>query len=469
MHNRLMLSHSSQRSPDHWLYVSFILLLIWIPLPLGSNREWAWSIMEVWVMVLSLCWCVLYLKNKVQFSSAFRSAKWVIALFLIWLTYLLFQLLPLPLELLEQLSPKAAAIWSSMGQDTGSITVDPYLSKVSLLLSVTYFLVFCLVLNLMTRRRRLKHLCYALICSGLFQAVYGAVMTLSNLEYGFFIKKYAYLGVATGTFVNRNHLAGYLEMTLAIGIGLMIASLDTTTAVTVKQRLLRFLKLLLSTKARIRLSLVMMVIALVLTHSRMGNTAFFISLGLTGVIGLCFSRHATRSTVVLLVSLILIDILIVSQWFGFERLKQRVQDTDTLTEVRVEVFRDVQIQWQDYELTGSGLGSFSSVFPQYRSNDIHGYYREAHNDYLQFAAETGWIGLSLLGLIVGFCLIAALKAHYSRRDPLMRGISFASIMGVTAILIHSLVDFNLQIPANAATFTVLLALSWVSLHLQKQT
>ena len=66
-----------------------------------------------------------------------------------------------------------------------------------------------------------------------------------------------------------------------------------------------------------------------------------------------------------------------------------------------------------------------------------------------------------------FSLGAALVAQFRRHDPLMRGMSFAAIMSVTAILIHSTVDFNLQIPANAATFMLLLALAWISLHLRE--
>ena len=50
----------------------------------------------------------------------------------------------------------------------------------------------------------------------------------------------------------------------------------------------------------------------------------------------------------------------------------------------------------------------------------------------------------------------------------MRGMSFACVMGVTAILIHSWVDFNLQIPANAVFFMVLLALGWISLYLDRR-
>jgi hypothetical protein len=74
----------------------------------------------------------------------------------------------------------------------------------------------------------------------------------------------------------------------------------------------------------------------------------------------------------------------------------------------------------------------------------------------------------LLGAIVVASLGAALRAQWLRRDPLMRGMAFASIMGVTAILIHSSVDFNLQIPANAMMFVMLLALGWIALHLGRR-
>ncbi len=467
-----------KKSPDKPLFYAFCVLLIWLPLPMGSNRPWAWSVMEIWTALLFIVWCWLYFRNKIAIPRSCRAARFVLLVFGLWLVYIILQLLPLPVQVLSELSPLSLAHWTSLtnsqvAEGSGelikaSITIDPKITQVSLLLSLSYFLIFFLCLVLVSNRQRLKTMAYALVCSGLFQAVYGAVMTMSHWEYGFFIKKYAYVGVATGTFVNRNHLAGYLEMTLAIGIGLLIASLDTNSAATMKKKILNLFRLLLSAKARLRLSLVMMVIALVLTHSRMGNTAFFTSLFITGAIGLIFSKHATRSMVILLVSLVLIDILIVGQWFGFEKVKHRLEQTSEMSENRDEVYNYALVQWQDYRLTGGGLGSFYTVFPQYRGVDVHGFNREAHNDYLQFATETGVIGLVLLGLITLASFFAAILAHYRRRDPLMRGISFASIMGILAILIHSTVDFNLQIPANAATFVVLLALAWISLSLHKK-
>ena len=453
-------------APDKLLFYAFCALLVWLPLPFGSYRPWAWSIMEIWIYTIAASWCWLYFRNKVTVSSSLRSARFVLLIFVLWLVFIALQLTPLSAQIIHVLSPLAFEHWSPIAEPV--LTIDLKATRVYWLLSLAYVLVFFLALVLITNRKRLKTIAYTLVFSGLFQAMYGAVMTLSTLEYSFFIKKQYFIGVATGTFIGRNHLAGYLEMTIAIGIGLLIASMGMTYGETVKKKALNILRLLLSAKARLRVSLIIMVIALVLTHSRMGNTAFFVSLFIAGVIGLVFSKYSTRSVVILLVSLVIIDILIVGQWFGLEKVKQRLEQTSFVTENRDEVNIHALRQWQDYRLTGSGLGSFYTVFPQYRGDDIRSYNYQMHNDYLQFATDTGVIGIVLLGLITVTSLCAALLAQYRRRDPLMRGMSFASIMGIIAILIHSSVDFNLQIPANAATFVILLALAWISLSLGRR-
>lgn len=303
-----------------------------------------------------------------------------------------------------------------------------------------------------------------IVFSGLFQAVYGSLMVMSGLELGFFIEKYAYLGNATGTFINRNHLAGYLVMSLATGIGLMISTLGGTQSESFRQKLKQFVSLFLSKKLRLRLYLVMMVIGLVLTHSRMGNTAFFAGLMLAGVIGLVYSKHAPRSTVILLASLIIIDLFIVGTWFGFDKVAERLEKTSVQSESRDDVYRHVIEEIKDYHYVGTGLGSFYSVFPNYRGRDVPGYYSHAHNDYLEFTSETGLIGISLLGIIILWTLMKAIQSQKQRRDPLMRGLSFATIMVMLALMIHSTVDFNLQIPANAATFNIIMAMAWISMH-----
>ncbi len=123
---------------------------------------------------------------------------------------------------------------------------------------------------------------------------------------------------------------------------------------------------------------------------------------------------------------------------------------------------------RSYPVFGSGPGTFYIVNPGYRKEQATVLFDHAHNDYIEFASDSGLLGLGLLGVFVAMSLGAALLAQWRRRDPLMRGIAFASVMGVIAILIHSAVDFNLQIPANAVLFMVLLALGWISLYHDRQ-
>jgi O-antigen ligase len=229
---------------------------------------------------------------------------------------------------------------------------------------------------------------------------------------------------------------------------------------------------------RLRLMLCVLVIALVSTRSRMGNTAFFSSMVIAGLIGLALSRHATRGTVALLVSLIAIDLFIVGSWFGVEKLAQRLEQT-TL-ERRIEPHGEESVEQRseaaryglnivgDYPAFGTGPGSWYAAFPRYRGADLQPFFDEAHNDYVQFLAENGLVGFGLLSAIALWSIGVALKAQYQRRDPLMRGLAFASIMGITAILIHASVDFNLQIPSNAIMFIVLFAFGWIALYLDRR-
>ncbi len=454
-------------SPDSVLFIGFLALLSWLPMPFASNHAWAWAIMEVWIFALTGVWLWKFLRSEVSLTPVFIKARWILILLTVWTMYILLQITPLPYTWVAQLSPQATYLHSLASPDLTlpkfiTLSVDPHLTTVALLKSVSYVLLFGLTLLLINSRHRLRWLAYILVFSGLFQALYSSLMTLSGLEYGFFHHKTVGAGVATGTFVNRNHLAGYLEMCLAVGIGLLIAQLEDTSNTNWRGRLRSWLNWILSSKMRLRLYLVVMVIALVLTRSRMGNTAFFSSLLVAGLLGLVLSRYATRATMTLLASLIVIDLLIVGAWFGIDQVKQRLEQTSFATESRDEM--DIYVlrsYWDDYFLTGSGLGSFYSVFPRYRGADIQGYYDHAHNDYLEIGAETGLIGFTLLGSTIILSLAMALVAQYRRHNALCRGMAFGAIMGIIAMLIHSTVDFNLQIPANAATFMIILALAWI--------
>jgi putative inorganic carbon (HCO3(-)) transporter len=462
--------HDRQRTVESALFVALVLLLAWIPVPFGSNVPWAWTLLEVTSFALVSAWCTLWALDRARAPSWLPRAWPAFAALALWLVLQAAHLVPLPMSWVEALSPAAAQAQGTVAdlgvvRDRFTLSVDPSASSASLLRSLAYVSIFFLVLVLANRRARIVRLLQVLVGVAVVHAIVAVLLHLDDATVNWFGHYVSHAGSARGGYTNRNHFAGYLEMTLAIGIGLLIAGLSDRRADSWKQFVRHTLEWLLSPKIILRLSLCILVIALTTTHSRMGNTAFFASLLATGVVGVVLSRRATRNTVLLLSSLIVLDLFIVGSWFGVEKLAQRLEKT-TATEYREreEPARHTLPMIRDHAWFGSGPGSFYVAFQKYKPETVVGLWDHAHNDYAQFAAESGVLGLGMLGFLVIWTLGVALAAQWQRRDPLMRGISFACAMGVTAILIHSWVDFNLQIPANAAYFMVLLALGWISLY-----
>lgn len=454
------------------IFYLFLALLIWMPLPVGSNRVWFLSIAEVWLFVLAIILLILYWQGSFKLPDVWSKAIIVNYLFVGYLLFIAFQLVPLPSFFVDLISPERLNSYRLIYDDDSwlSLSENHYETFSFFVESIFYYGIFVFTLLLVNSRKRIRLLTWAIIYSALFQAMYGSVMTLSGIEYGFFFEKYTYIGVATGTFINRNHLAGYLNMGIAIGIGVLISNIGKDEVLrTARQWYRKLASLLMSRKAQLRIYLALSTVALVLTHSRMGNVAFFISLTVTALFALKLTQYARKTTLFIVVSIIVIDILIVSAWFGLDKVADRLEKTNIETETRYDVSTYTLDQWKDYFITGSGGGTYQYVFPTYRGAEIKNFYDHAHNDVLEFASETGIIGITLLITIVLMSFYNAVKALSLRRDPLMIGLAFSAMMAILALSIHSFVDFNLHIPANAATFMVILALSWIArFHSLKQ-
>ena len=403
----------------------FLALLVWAPFPLGSNRAWAWSLLELGLFLAAALWSVAWMQRRHGSLAVARAAWPAFAVLGAWLAYLALQWAPLPPGLVRLLSPQAAAVHAlAEPYARGSwitLSIDPNASFAFWLKSCAYAAAFFLALALGHSRPRARLIALMLVLSGLAQAMYGGLMHLSGTNLEIFGTSIPHASQASGGFVNRNHLAGFLEITLALGIGLMVGSLRETGRRSWRQFTRDMAELLISLKASLRLALVVMVIALVMTRSRMGNTAFFASLLIAGGAALALSRHATRSTVILIASLIAIDLFIAGAWFGVEKTVQRIEQT---TAREVEERQDPSVYAldiaRDYPLFGAGAGTFATTFMRYRGEGIRPFYDHAENDYTQFLVETGAIGALLAGSLPVMALILAVLALSRRRDQIGR-------------------------------------------------
>jgi len=419
----------------------FLLIIIWAPLPIGSNRAWSQMLICISISLLLLLWCWLFYILKVKISQAFIHAKYAIACLTCSQIVVAYQYL--------------------------QHTIEPNATLKNLLFGCSLVIFFCLALLIINTKKRLIATLYCIILSGMFQGIYGSLMTLSGLEYGFFTPKEDYLGVATGTFINRNHLAFYLIMCSSFTIGLLAVQFNQFSN-SLKIFFRNLAMSLLNGKFFLRLAIIIMVTALVLTHSRMGNTAFFISLSVMALITVIINKHSLKSIALLFISMLIIDIAIIGSFFGVQKVIDRIEQTSSAKESRDEVNLYSIKLIKENLLLGTGAGTFYSAFPKVRNQQTGSrFYDHAHNDYIEFLSDRGILGTLPLFFFMLMSFFTACRAIVQRKQKIMKACAFGSIMSTIALVIHSTVDFNLHIPANSMLFILCTALGWIGLYLNK--
>lgn len=457
---------SNTQKTEKFLFGFLLFTLFWLPLSLGANRPWAWSLMQMSVFFLG---GILLLTHKSLLSKLYTQYKLLVIVWLVFLTWQLINIVPLPFSLVETLRPERVSFllneniqgMKSISSQWLPLSFDVGQSDVKFFKSLAYCFLFFITLTLVNTGKRLRYILIVISAAGVFQAVYGSLEVLSGLQYSL-VFKLPVSHIATGSFVYKNHYANFLLLCLSAAIGYMIASLRVRSGSSPRERLRRIVRFWLSNKVLFRIGIIIMVIALVMSRSRMGNSAFFIAMTITATLGLIYFKPRQKSYVALFISMLVIDILIVSSLFGLKQVQQRIEQTNLTQESRDEVVTDALPLLSQYGVIGTGGGTFYTVYPQVQSESIQHFYDHAHNEYLQFAIEFGIVGAAIIAMLVLLCAKSALSAMRHRRHPLPRGTAFATFMAVIGMALHSTVDFPLQAPANTAIFIILLALGALS-------
>ena len=457
---------SNTQKTEKFLFGFLLFTLFWLPLSLGANRPWAWSLMQMSVFFLG---GILLLTHKSLLSKLYTQYKLLVIVWLVFLTWQLINIVPLPFSLVETLRPERVSFllneniqgMKSISSQWLPLSFDVGQSDVKFFKSLAYCFLFFITLTLVNTGKRLRYILIVISAAGVFQAVYGSLEVLSGLQYSL-VFKLPVSHIATGSFVYKNHYANFLLLCLSAAIGYMIASLRVRSGSSPRERLRRIVRFWLSNKVLFRIGIIIMVIALVMSRSRMGNSAFFIAMTITATLGLIYFKPRQKSYVALFISMLVIDILIVSSLFGLKQVQQRIEQTNLTQESRDEVVTDALPLLSQYGVIGTGGGTFYTVYPQVQSESIQHFYDHAHNEYLQFAIEFGIVGAAIIAMLVLLCAKSALSAMRHRRHPLPRGTAFATVMAVIGMALHSTVDFPLQAPANTAIFIILLALGALS-------
>jgi O-antigen ligase len=384
---------------------------------------------------------------------------WIAPAFLI--TLVLLQIIPLygfHRSLFESFGHTPA------GQAAYTLSVAPYQTVSHLLLLVTYLTAFYLVLLICKNRDAKKRLVYSLVALGAFEAFYGLVQYLTGWQQIFaYVKKY-YLEDATGTYINRNHFAGLLEMVLplTVALALRLAGNLRRAAQRSEAKARAFLSApeLLPLIFWLFLAGVILT-ALVFSRSRMGIISALASL--IAILALAGSSSLSKRTRIVAAALFFLGVIAIVVWVGsdpvitrFETLGQEYSQTG---QNRISIWRDTLKLIHQHPLFGTGLGTFAVAYTSVQTTFLNLLVDHAHCDYLEVVSDLGLPGGVLVFGSIIWILARAVRRYWKAERRFDTAVCLGCIGSITAILVHSLADFNLYIPANALVFTVILALA----------
>jgi len=375
---------------------------------------------------------------------------------------------PLSLETRRASQPEGAALEAerrilsvdpALLEGKATLSLDPQ-ATASALRTGAALVALLIVATSVVATRGPVVVCLALLVAAAFQALYGTLVLASGHPVIWHVPKTYYLDCATGTFVNRNHFAGFLAAALPPGLALAVWSArELPVAPRWRERLLAA-----ASPAGIRTAFLGLLVAtgiagLLLSYSRAG-----IALGIGALLltALCLGGRGWSRPVLGVVLAAVVGALPLAQ-IGAERLAARYAragDDFASPAGRSAVWHDTLGMIRAAPLFGVGFGAFDAAYPIFRSPEVRLHYDHAHNDPLQALAEGGLAAGVLLALVLAPLLREIVRALGRGRGTLAVGLA----AGAAALLLHGLIDFNFHIPANAATGAILagtlLGLRW---------
>jgi putative inorganic carbon (HCO3(-)) transporter len=451
------------------VYAFYLLVLVWAPIPLGSNRAWAWSLLEaaVYLMVVSIVLLTVITGRQFVEQSLLKRNRWVINLFCLHLGYLLIQCLSLPVDVIALISPLKAGWFQTEplvpNSDFATLSASVHHSMVEFYKQLAYVLMLSLTLCLVDSKKRLFLTVSVIISAASLEAIYGAAASLMGDSFAFWRPTDGTR--AGGTFVNKNHFAALLSLAvgLSIGLGLYFLRLLEFSSTRGKLRglFLRMTKLVLTPIGFTFGVLLILISGMLLSESRGALIALLVSVLLILAPGMVL--HGRKSPEGRILPYILLITLIASFWLGLGNISSGFVSLMANDTSRWTHWQQTWTMFTEHWFLGVGNGAYQYVFTQFKGGDYTHYLIDyAHNDHLQLLAEQGLMGALLW--YAGLCLLlfrflsAYFKKHASRRyQCLLVGL----LISLAAFFLHSFVDFNFHIPANALWFYIILGLGLV--------
>jgi O-antigen ligase len=386
-------------------------LLLFGPVAFGAVEPWSTFLMEAGSAALFLLWIVTQvLEGEIKIRSN--------PLFLPMAAFGLLVVLQLVFRR------------SAYPHDTASLA----------LLYFSYAMLCFLAGQALLRGSQARTLAVVFSLYGAALASFALIQGISSNGKLYWLRQPRMGGWIYGPYVNHNHYAGLMEMLAPIPLVLSLTQLASSR-----------------TRAAAAAVAAIMVGTIFLSGSRGGMLAIVVELLILAVL-LVKQKRGLRTAIGIGVFLVIVVALLT--WVGGGELSKRIASvgpshSEISSDLRHYINRDGLKMFLKRPVMGWGLGTFPVVYPQFRTFYTNFFVNQAHNDYLQLLVEMGLLGFGTMLWFLVTLYKRAIGKIGNWTSEIGGAVTLACVLGLSGILVHSAVDFNLQIPANAALFYVL--------------
>ena len=392
------------------LRIGLFILFAFSVLAFGTVEVWSQSLLEIGAGILFLWWALVVFKDPeatIQWNP------------LIW--------------------PILGVITIGLFQLFLGVTPYRYFTQLELLRFGAYLILFFLSLQAFRTRSELKQLAWFLILLCFGVSLFGIAQHFTSEGPIYWVRPLRAGGDPFGPFVNRNHFAGFVELTLPIGLAMLV-----------------FRGIQRDVYPLVGLLAIVPAGALILSGSRGGIISFAFEIAVLWL--LARTRISPDRPLFVGIAIVALAAVALIVWLGAARALERFSSLrigEVTMSRRVSMIRGAAHIFLDHPIDGVGLGALVAVYPRYETLYDGKLVDHVHNDYIEMLAETGLLG-GICGLAFLWILFRQARNCYAvEQGHFSRALHAGAMAGLCGILLHTFVDFNLHIPSNSLLFLVM--------------